>query len=58
MTLIESMELYEKNDRIKGYVDKYMKAHELIDVESALQCITVKSYIDYVVTEDKEHGKG
>lgn len=57
MTLVDRMELYKTNDRIREYVDKFMKKHALIDVESALECITVKDYIDYVIKEDREHGK-
>ena len=49
MTMIESMELYKTNPRVKDYVDKYMKKHELTDVESALQCMMVKSFIEYAV---------
>ena len=49
MNLIYSVELYKTNARVKEYVDKYMKKHGLTDVESALQCIMVKSFIDYAV---------
>lgn len=53
MSLIDSMELYKSNPRVKDYVDKYMKTHGLIDLESALQCIVVKNFIEYAVGGNK-----
>lgn len=49
MNLIDSVELYKTNARVKEYVDKYMKKHGLTDVESALKCMAVKSFIEYAV---------
>jgi len=48
MSLIDSMELYKTNPRVKDYVDKYMRTHGLIDLESALKCMVVRSFIQYV----------
>ena len=48
MGLVERKELYESNDRIKEYTDKFMQTHGIIEVESALQCMAVKNFIDYV----------
>lgn len=48
MSLVERMELYKTNDRIKDYTDKYMKHHGIAEVESALECIAVKHFIEYV----------
>lgn len=47
--LIERMELYKKNPRIKKYVDKYMEHHRILDVDAALKCMAVKDFIEYVV---------
>lgn len=49
MGIVDRMELYETNDRIREYVDKYMKHHGITKVESALKCITVKTFIEYVI---------
>lgn len=48
MGLVERKELYESNDRIKEYTDKFMQTHGITEVESALQCMAVKNFIDYV----------
>jgi len=53
MSLIDSMELYKTNPRVKDYVDKYMKTHGLIDLESALKCMVVKNFIEYAVGGNK-----
>lgn len=47
MGIVDRMELYETNDRIREYVDKYMKHHGITEVESALECIAVKHFIEY-----------
>lgn len=57
MTLVDELELYKTNDRIRDYVDKYMVKHGLSEIESALKCIMIKSYIDYVIKENRERGK-
>lgn len=48
MSIVERMKLYKTNDRIKDYTDKYMKHHGIIEVESALECMVVKNFIEYV----------
>lgn len=48
MNLIDEEELYKTNPRVKDYVDKYMRTHGLIDLESALKCMVVRSFIQYV----------
>jgi len=53
MGIVDRMELYETNDRIREYVDKYMKHHEITEVESALKCIAVKHFIEYVEGGDR-----
>lgn len=52
MNLIDEEELYKTNPRVKDYVDKYMRTHGLIDLESALQCIMVKNFIEYAVCDE------
>lgn len=47
MSLVERIELYKKNERIKDYTDKYMKHHGITEVESDLECIAVKHFIEY-----------
>lgn len=43
------MELYENNNRIKEYVDRYMKNHsEIKSVEDALKHSVVRNFIQYV----------
>lgn len=43
------MELYENNNRIKDYVDRYMKNHsEIKSVEDALKHSIVRNFIQYV----------
>lgn len=54
MTLIERMEIYNSNDRVRQYVIKFMKKHGLKDVQNAVKCMAVKSYIDYVIGEEKD----
>ena len=46
--LIDKLELYNSNDRIKDYVDKYMKHHGITEIEAALKCIAVINFIEYV----------
>lgn len=53
MSLIDAEELYKTNPRVKDYVDKYMRTHGLIDLESALQCMVVKNFIEYAVGGSK-----
>ena len=54
MTVIERMEIYNSNDRVRQYVIKFMNKHGLKDVQSAVKCMAVKSYIDYVIGEEKD----
>ena len=48
MNLVELKKLYESNDRIKEYTDKFMKNHGITEVETALKCMAVKNFIKYV----------
>lgn len=48
MNLAELKKLYESNDRIKEYTDRFMKNHGITEVETALKCMAVKNFIDYV----------
>lgn len=50
---MSNMELYNNNNRVKDYVDKYMRTHGLIDLESALKCMVVKNFIEYAVGGNK-----
>ena len=54
MTVIERMEIYNSNDRVRQYVIKFMNKHGLKDVQNAVKCMAVKSYIDYVIGEEKD----
>lgn len=45
----KNMELYNNNNRVKDYVDRFMKKHsEIKSVEDALKHSMVKSFIQYV----------
>jgi hypothetical protein len=45
----KNMELYNNNNRVKDYVDRYMKNHTNIkSVEDALKHSMVRSFIQYV----------
>lgn len=45
----KNMELYNNNDRVKDYVDRFVKMHSNIkSVEDALKYSMVKSFIQYV----------
>ena len=45
----KNMELYNNNNRVKDYVDRFMKKHsEIKSVEDALRHSMVKSFIQYV----------
>lgn len=45
----KNMELYNNNNRIKEYVDRYMKNHsEIKSVEDAIKHSIVMSFIQYV----------
>ena len=46
---MSNMELYNNNNRVKDYVDRFMKNHSNIkSVEDALKHSMVKSFIQYV----------
>lgn len=45
----KNMELYNNNNRVKEYVDRFMKKHsEIKSVEDAFECVMVKSFVQYV----------
>lgn len=57
MILIDCMELYKNNDRIREYVDKYARCHAMAGVplspERTMQCMVVQAYIAEVLKEEK-----
>lgn len=61
MTLIDCMELYKNNDRIREYVDKYARCHAMAGVplspERTMQCMVVQAYIAEVLKEERKNVK-
>lgn len=61
MTLIDYKELYDKNERIKEYVDKYAQCHAMAGVplspERTMQCMVVQAFIAEVLKEEGENVK-
>ena len=43
---------YENNAIFKEYVDRYMKQHRMVSIESVLKCALVQAYYRYLHDEN------